>query len=269
MKLSTHCFLPFALALGLLTGCSERNAEQEYTAILSKELTGDDPATLTNQYTDLIGKYGETETATRARERLIALNDKLREQRARADLKAEFETRFTQWRADWEKAGQQTRTEQDQRQTRAKADAEAAMRKLKEDLEANQRELAAEFDTKLQRIQSRLPPESAEAGAAGGTEAVIWGIGGNNTQPDYMRNPRPPYPREAREKAWQGTTQLRVEVLADGTAGKVEVAKSSGQSVLDQASVDTVRRWKFSPARSGDIPIRSTVEIPIVFRLTE
>lgn len=95
------------------------------------------------------------------------------------------------------------------------------------------------------------------------------GTGGSGTTAAYGRNPLPPYPHEAREHGWQGTTLLRVEVLADGTAGKVEIAVSSGHAVLDEVSVQTVRDWMFRPARSGDAPIPSIVEIPITFRMAE
>jgi TonB family protein len=119
---------------------------------------------------------------------------------------------------------------------------------------------------------------TAEARAAGSVAKSAVGIprgdsssagGGNGRTAAYARNPLPPYPREARERGWQGTTLLRVEVLADGIAGKIEVAESSGHLILDEACTETVRGWKFSPARSGDAPIRSVVEIPISFRLVQ
>jgi TonB family protein len=104
---------------------------------------------------------------------------------------------------------------------------------------------------------------SNSAGSAAG------GGGGAGATAAYARNPLPPYPREARERGWQGTALLRVEVLADGTAGKVEIAESSGYLILDETSVQTVRGWKFLPAHSGDTAISSMVEIPITFRLVE
>ncbi|MDA1305485.1 MAG: energy transducer TonB [Nitrospirae bacterium] len=77
----------------------------------------------------------------------------------------------------------------------------------------------------------------------------------------------PVYPRIARESGWEGTVLIRVNVDADGNASKVKVQKSSGHAVLDEAAVDAVRKWKFSPAKDGNIPIRSVVEIPINFDL--
>ena len=103
----------------------------------------------------------------------------------------------------------------------------------------------------------------------GGVGSGRPGAGGSGAfgKPAYLRNPLPPYPRVAREHGWEGTTLLRVEVLDDGSGGKVEILKSSGYQVLDEAALETVRRWSFLPARSGYTPIRSLVEIPIRFRM--
>jgi protein TonB len=107
---------------------------------------------------------------------------------------------------------------------------------------------------------------SNRVGTGGGT--VEPGGGGNSYGiPAYLRNPLPPYPRVAREHGWEGTTLLQVEVLDDGSGGNVEILKSSGHEVLDKAAVKTVRSWQFLPARSGDTPIRSLVEIPFRFRM--
>jgi protein TonB len=80
-------------------------------------------------------------------------------------------------------------------------------------------------------------------------------------------NPTPKYPRVARQRGWQGTTVLRVQVLPDGRADAVQVAQTSGYRVLDEASTDTVRQWRFHPARFGDAPVSSWVEIHIRFQL--
>jgi len=47
------------------------------------------------------------------------------------------------------------------------------------------------------------------------------------------------------------------------------VRKSSGYEVLDRSALETVRDWRFIPARFGGIPVKSTVIIPITFKLKE
>lgn len=84
---------------------------------------------------------------------------------------------------------------------------------------------------------------------------------------DYLRNPAPPYPSLARRMGEQGRVVLRVLVTAAGDPEKVELRTGSGSPRLDQSALDTVRRWKFVPARQGDQPVAAWVQIPIVFFL--
>jgi protein TonB len=86
-------------------------------------------------------------------------------------------------------------------------------------------------------------------------------------QPRYGENPKPPYPPEARRQGYHGEVLLKVEVLSNGQVGKIEVKKSSGYDVLDRSALNTVRKWKFVPARKGETPVSLWVNIPIRFQL--
>jgi len=79
----------------------------------------------------------------------------------------------------------------------------------------------------------------------------------------------PVYPRIARESGWEGTVVIRVTVLADGTPEIVQLRKSSGYPILDDAAIDAVHRWEFVPAKDGNISVPSIVEIPINFDLRQ
>jgi protein TonB len=93
------------------------------------------------------------------------------------------------------------------------------------------------------------------------------------TQPrfdaDYLDNPKPNYPAISRRLNEQGRVTLRVHVAADGSASEVQLQASSGSSRLDQSALDTVRRWKFVPARLGKDPIAAWVLVPIAFTLKD
>jgi protein TonB len=84
---------------------------------------------------------------------------------------------------------------------------------------------------------------------------------------DYLLNPAPVYPPVARRLGEQGRVVLRVLVNAGGTADEVLLRSSSGHARLDDAARETVRAWKFVPARRGDQPVSAWVLIPISFRL--
>ncbi|RMH05362.1 MAG: energy transducer TonB [Nitrospirae bacterium] len=95
------------------------------------------------------------------------------------------------------------------------------------------------------------------------------GPGGTSTSKVGLARTIPPiYPHIARESGWEGTVKLRVVVRPDGTPGTIRIQQSSGYPVLDQAAVDAVRAWRFTPAKDGNIPVRSVVDIPIRFDLT-
>ncbi|MBL8013647.1 MAG: energy transducer TonB, partial [Candidatus Omnitrophica bacterium] len=49
----------------------------------------------------------------------------------------------------------------------------------------------------------------------------------------------------------------------------VEIEKSSGHSTLDQSALKTVRTWRFSPARVGQMPVESMVHLPVRFDLDD
>lgn len=80
-------------------------------------------------------------------------------------------------------------------------------------------------------------------------------------------NPRPEYPRAAREAGWEGTVILRVLVLPDGSAGNVTLHQTSGHSILDEAALSAVKNWRFIPAMDGNFPMQSAVHLPIRFDL--
>ena len=83
----------------------------------------------------------------------------------------------------------------------------------------------------------------------------------------YLNNPKPVYPMIARQRQWQGLVLLRVYVGADGQALQVNLQRSSGHETLDDAALDAVRKWKFVPAKRGDVAEASWATVPIQFEL--
>jgi periplasmic protein TonB len=80
---------------------------------------------------------------------------------------------------------------------------------------------------------------------------------------------RPAYPAAPRRLGIQGTTMLRVHILADGRIGDVRVEHSAGHPDLDQAAMEAVRRWRFEPARRGAEAVAMWVLLPVEFRLAQ
>ncbi len=96
------------------------------------------------------------------------------------------------------------------------------------------------------------------------------GAGLTSAYAHYGEDPIPDYPEEARRLNEQGTVLLRVLVETDGSVKRVEIVRSSGFEVLDDAARKTVlARWRFVAARKGGVPVESWVRVPIRFALTE
>jgi len=64
------------------------------------------------------------------------------------------------------------------------------------------------------------------------------------------------YPEEARRLGHRGTVAVRFRIGLDGAVAAAEVAASSGSSLLDAASLETVRRAAPLPAVPGWLRVR-------------
>ena len=84
---------------------------------------------------------------------------------------------------------------------------------------------------------------------------------------DYLHNPAPEYPAVSRRRGDQGRVLLRVLVSTHGTANAVQVQSSSTYPRLDEVAMETVRQWRFVPAKRGAELVEDWVLVPIVFRL--
>jgi len=83
----------------------------------------------------------------------------------------------------------------------------------------------------------------------------------------YLNNPAPDYPSLSRRKGDEGRVLLKVLVSADGKAEDVQIEKSSGFELLDEAAQKTVKQWRFVPARKGGEVLSAYVIVPIKFSL--
>jgi periplasmic protein TonB len=86
-------------------------------------------------------------------------------------------------------------------------------------------------------------------------------------QPACAYCPYPTYTDEARHGKVQGSVTLMVLVGADGRAQDIRLVKGIGFG-LDERALETVRGWKFIPARDGTKrAVTAWVTVEAVFRL--
>lgn len=111
---------------------------------------------------------------------------------------------------------------------------------------------------------------SAPAAAAPSTAATGPSITPPNFTAAYLNNPGPQYPYASRRKREQGIVKLHVLVNANGRPEKVEIARSSGFPLLDQAALDVVKnRWRFAPAKQDGKAVSASVVVPLEFELKD
>ncbi len=118
----------------------------------------------------------------------------------------------------------------------------------------------------MKSVERKLEDVSPSVGKGNMTLSSIAGVQ-TEAQPNYLRNPAPVYPFEARRLGQQGLVVLSVDVDRQGNSVQVKVKRSSRYLLLDNSALKTVRRWKYSPARIGELAIESNVEVPIRFKL--
>jgi len=111
----------------------------------------------------------------------------------------------------------------------------------------------------MMRLARALLPLVLLASCATASDPIV-------EQASYATAPKPAYPLLAKRQGIEGSVKLKVQILADGFAGKVEVAKSSGSALLDASAIESVKRTKFHPARTASgRSVDSWMEMPIRF----
>lgn len=91
----------------------------------------------------------------------------------------------------------------------------------------------------------------------------------DQTPPDLSGNRKPAYPAAAHRQGLEGEVLLRVWINASGRVQRVEVERSSGHAILDQAAVTAVRAWRGHPARRAGQAVATVELLPIRFVLRQ
>jgi periplasmic protein TonB len=116
-------------------------------------------------------------------------------------------------------------------------------------------------------VPAQTPQSSAQPAAPSSSGVASAPTADADYKAAYLQNPKPPYPPLAFRTRIEGKVILIAEVLPDGRAGQVRILESSGNDMLDQSALTTVKQWKFTPARKDGVIITQAVRIPITFSL--
>jgi TonB family protein len=75
-----------------------------------------------------------------------------------------------------------------------------------------------------------------------------------------ISKPQPVYPLAARKQHWTGAGTFVCHIRPDGAVASVDVRRSTGHQVLDQAAITALQRWRFQPGK-----VEGPINIPVVF----
>lgn len=86
------------------------------------------------------------------------------------------------------------------------------------------------------------------------------------TAPKALYTPEPEFSEEARKAKYQGVVTLDIVVGADGRVHNAKVVQSLGMG-LDEKALETVKTWKFDPAKKDGRAVACAFNVAIDFRL--
>jgi protein TonB len=90
-------------------------------------------------------------------------------------------------------------------------------------------------------------------------------IGGKIHAPSKLSNTAPVYPPMAKQARVEGTVILEATINAQGRVTDVKVLR--GIPLLDNAAMDAVRQWRYSPTLLNGTPVPVVMTVTVNFRL--
>lgn len=83
-----------------------------------------------------------------------------------------------------------------------------------------------------------------------------------------LKTPDPVYPKSDRQNRLMGDTSVAMTVLTDGSVADIRLIGAATRS-MDDATLATLRTWKFKPAMCNSQPVVSDVRVVVSFRLKQ
>jgi TonB family protein len=109
--------------------------------------------------------------------------------------------------------------------------------------------------------KTRITGPGFAAGAYAPGQGVTW--------PEVVREMKPTYPQAALGAKIEGSVELEIVVLEDGTVGDVRVTKSLDRDDYGfaKAAIEAAKQWKFKPGLRDGVPVRTRVGLVLAFKV--
>ncbi len=114
-------------------------------------------------------------------------------------------------------------------------------------------------------------PGGVVGGIVGGIEAApppppqVVRVGGQVREPRKVRHVAPVYPRIALNAKVEGVVILECTISPQGRVERVQVLR--GIPTLDEAAVDAVKQWAYTPTLVGGVPVAVVLTVTVNFVL--
>ena len=141
--------------------------------------------------------------------------------------------------------------------------------------------MSASFDLGANKTTTGAPmPLSGFAGTAGVPMRTVFTgrtvarsddgtlrVGGAIKAPQKVLNVSPVYPQEAQDARVQGVVIIEAKIGPDGSVAEAWVLRSI--PMLDQAALDAVRQWRYSPTLLNGVPVPVICTVTVNFTLSD
>lgn len=91
-------------------------------------------------------------------------------------------------------------------------------------------------------------------------------VGGQIKEPKKLKNVNPSYPDIAKQARVQGVVILECTISPQGKVTDVKVLR--GIPLLDQAAVDAVKQWVYTPTLLNGVPVPVIMTVTVNFKLS-
>lgn len=122
-------------------------------------------------------------------------------------------------------------------------------------VQSNRQQTGAKTDSQVQLTGTDQPSPTDGSSPSG--------VG----SPSFVGNLPPRYPDVAVQNRWEGDVMLLLHIDTKGRVIKVEVLHGSGHTVLDDEAAAAIQHWVGQPAQRDGLPVESTAQLPVHFRL--
>lgn len=97
---------------------------------------------------------------------------------------------------------------------------------------------------------------------------TVFGVHQLETQPRIVHAPPPVYPRRAMQMKREGVVLVRIVLDKEGNMVSSRLLPGDDVEFFGPATLEAVKRWRFTPGKIGNRPVMCEVEIPVEYNLS-